>query len=62
MVSMWVGDGHDDESEQPVLPVALPVPFAMGVTVFVSVAFTLVLGIFPGWLIEAADQVTNYAR
>jgi hypothetical protein len=24
--------------------------------------FTIVLGVFPGWLIDAADQVTQYAR
>ena len=34
----------------------------MGVTVAVTVAFTIVLGVFPGWLIDAADQVTQYAR
>jgi hypothetical protein len=27
-----------------------------------AVAFTIVVGIVPGWLIDAADTVTNYAR
>ncbi len=27
-----------------------------------AAVFTIVVGIFPGWLIEAADTVTNYAR
>jgi NADH-quinone oxidoreductase subunit N len=54
MVSMWVGDAA---AETPVR-----VPFAMGVTVSLTVAFTIVLGVFPGWLIDAADQVTQYAR
>jgi NADH-quinone oxidoreductase subunit N len=59
MVSMWVGDADADAdvTAQP-----LPVPFAMGATVVVSVAFTIALGVFPGWLIDAADQVTAYAR
>ena len=38
------------------------VPFSMGVVITLSVAFTLVLGVLPGWLIDAADQVTQYAR
>jgi len=54
MISMWVGDAA---TESPVR-----VPFAMGATIFVAVAFTLVLGVVPGWLIDAADQVTQYAR
>jgi NADH-quinone oxidoreductase subunit N len=54
MMSMWVGDSA---AETPVR-----VPFAMGVTVLLTVAFTIVLGVFPGWLIDAADQVTQYAR
>lgn len=58
MVSMWVGDGSGDVASKP--PVR--VPFAMGATIFVSVTFTLLLGVFPGWLIDAADQVTQYAR
>ena len=55
MVSVWVGDA--DAADTPVA-----VPFSMGVTVAVTVAFTIVLGVFPGWLIDAADQVTQYAR
>jgi NADH-quinone oxidoreductase subunit N len=55
MVSMWVGDS--DAVDTPVR-----VPFSMGVTVALTVAFTIVLGVFPGWLIDAADQVTQYAR
>jgi NADH-quinone oxidoreductase subunit N len=54
MVSMWVGD----EASESVVRI----PFAMGATIAVSVAATLVLGVFPGWLIDAADQVTQYAR
>ena len=55
MVSVWVGDA--DAADTPVT-----VPFSMGVTVAVTVAFTIVLGVFPAWLIDAADQVTQYAR
>ena len=55
MVSMWVGDA--DTADTP-----MKVPFSMGVTVSLAVVFTIVLGLFPGWLIDAADQVTQYAR
>jgi NADH-quinone oxidoreductase subunit N len=54
MVSMWVGE---PDGEGPVV-----VPFSMGVAVALTVAFTIALGVAPGWLIDAADQVTQYAR
>ena len=54
MVSMWVGESADET------PVRMP--FSMGVVVTLTVVFTIVLGVFPGWLIDAADQVTQYAR
>ena len=54
MVSMWVGESADERTVR--------IPFSMGVVVTLTVVFTVVLGIFPGWLIDAADQVTQYAR
>ncbi len=55
MVSMWVGEASDDDD-------TVRVPFSMGFVVASAVVFTIALGIFPGWLIDAADQVTQYAR
>jgi NADH-quinone oxidoreductase subunit N len=55
MVTMWVSN-PDDGAE------TLPVPFSAGVAIAAAVAFTLVVGIVPGWLIDAADTVTQYAR
>ncbi len=54
MVSMWVGESTDEST--------VPIPFSMGVVVTLTVVFTIALGVFPGWLIDAADQVTQYAR
>jgi NADH-quinone oxidoreductase subunit N len=54
MVSVWVGERAAETD--------IRIPLSMGATVAVSVAFTIVLGVFPGWLIDAADQVTQYAR
>ena len=59
LVAMWVGDvGEVDADDET--PVA--VPFSMGALIFLAAAFTLVVGVYPGWLIDAADQVTQYAR
>jgi NADH-quinone oxidoreductase subunit N len=55
MVTMWVSSPDDGAD-------VLPVPFSAGVAIAVAVAFTLVVGIVPGWLIDAADTVTAYAR
>ena len=55
MITMWTADPADDAP-----PVAIP--FSTGVAITAAVAFTIVVGIFPGWLIDAADTVTQYAR
>jgi len=57
MVTMWLGEPAGGETPEP-----LAVPFSAGVAIGAAVAFTLVVGILPGWLIDAADQVTSYAR
>ena len=33
-----------------------------GLAIAVAVVFTLVVGVFPGWLIDASNTVTTYAR
>ncbi len=43
-------------------PSRLTIPFSAGLAIGSAAVFTIVVGIFPGWLIEAADTVTNYAR
>jgi len=54
MVKMWLGEAEGDERPS--------VSFSAGVAIAGAVAFTLVVGVFPGWLIDAADTVTAYAR
>jgi len=48
MISMWVTEPEagDDARE------AVRVPALLGVAIGLSVAFTLVIGFFPGWLID----------
>ncbi len=55
MVSMWLSPADDDAG-------ALAVPFSAGLAITAAAVFTVAVGIFPGWLIEAADTVTQYAR
>jgi NADH-quinone oxidoreductase subunit N len=55
MVNTWLEPG--DESVDPE-----PVPVSTGFAVLAAAAFTLFVGIWPGWLLDAADTVTQYAR
>ena len=55
MVSAWMTDPV--EGRAPV-----PVTFATGVAITAAVVFTLVVGIFPEWLLEAAETTTAFAR
>ena len=52
MVSMWL----DEPSSTDVIDV----PGATGAVVAVTVAFTLFVGVFPGWLLDASGLVTAY--
>jgi NADH-quinone oxidoreductase subunit N len=59
MLTMWTADpvvGADGAAAP------ITVPFSIGVAIVAAVAFTLVVGVVPGWLIDAADTVTAYAR
>jgi NADH-quinone oxidoreductase subunit N len=55
MVSTWLEDG-DEATEQEA------VPFSTGLAVLAAAAFTLFVGVWPNWLLDAADTVTTYAR
>jgi NADH-quinone oxidoreductase subunit N len=54
MVSMWLGEPESDE--------AITVPVSAGLVIIAAAVFTLVVGVLPGWLIDAADTVTAVAR
>jgi NADH-quinone oxidoreductase subunit N len=55
MYTMWTSDAADGAQR-------VVVPFSTGVAIVAAVAFTIVVGIVPGWLIDAADTVTAFAR
>lgn len=54
MVSMWIADPEPgDETREPIR-----VPMWTGIALTLSVGFTLVIGFFPGWLVDAARAAT----
>ena len=55
MVSVWLEPGDEGE---PAERVPLPAGFAVAV----AAVFTIVVGIVPGWLLDAADSVSQFAR
>jgi NADH-quinone oxidoreductase subunit N len=55
MVAVWLRDGEAADAGQGV-------PFMTGLAVFAAAAFTIVIGVWPQWLLGAADHVTAYAR
>ena len=55
MVKVWLEAGESSvESE--------PIPFATGVSIALAAAFTLFIGVWPEWLLDATDTVTQYAK
>ena len=55
MVSVWIEPGGEATEQEAV-------PFSTGFAIAVSAAFTLLVGIWPNWLLDAADTVNQYAR
>jgi NADH-quinone oxidoreductase subunit N len=55
MVSVWMADPAGDA--RPVR-----VPFSAGLAIFLAVGFTIFVGVVPGWLLDAAEQTTQFAR
>jgi NADH-quinone oxidoreductase subunit N len=63
MVRVWL---VDDEPEAVTLAgapaVREPVPVATGLAIAAAAVFTIVVGVVPGWLLDAADTVTQFGR
>ena len=55
MVKTWLDTGESSVEREPV-------PFATGLSIALAAAFTLFIGVWPGWLLDAADTVTQYAK
>jgi NADH-quinone oxidoreductase subunit N len=57
MVSTWIEPSEDTDEREPVR-----LPLGTGVAIAASVAFTLFVGFFPNWLLNAAETTTQFAR
>ena len=53
-------DGRRAATTTSVEPVR--VPFGTGLAIAAAVVFTLVVGFFPDWLLDAAEKTTQFAR
>jgi len=57
MIAMWITEPEPGDADRE--PVA--VPFATGLAITAAVAFTLVVGVQPSWLIDASREVASLA-
>ena len=58
MVSTWITDPESgDDAREPV-----EATFTTRLAIGLTVAVTLIVGFFPGWLIDAANAVTAVGR
>jgi NADH-quinone oxidoreductase subunit N len=57
MVSAWIEAPDGDDELEPVR-----LPFSSGLAITAAVAFTLFVGFFPNWLLDAAEVTTQFAR
>ena len=55
MVNTWLETGEESTEQEAV-------PLSTGLAILSAALFTLFVGIWPGWLLDAADTVTQYAR
>jgi NADH-quinone oxidoreductase subunit N len=56
MVSMWVADTEPADAALE----AVRVPAWTGLALVLAVGFTLAIGVFPGWLVDAARSATTF--
>ena len=57
IVASWMSDEDDDEARQP-----LAVPLSSALAIAAAVGFTVAVGLFPEWLLSAAEATTQFAR
>jgi NADH-quinone oxidoreductase subunit N len=62
MVSAWMQDEDHEHRPGEATAEAVTIPVATGMFIAASALFTLVVGIVPGWLLDAADVTVAFAR
>ena len=55
MVNVWLEPADDEVAPEQV-------PFTSAVAIAGAAGFTLLVGVWPGWLLDATDTVTQFAR
>ena len=55
MVNVWLEPADGEVAPEPV-------PFTSAIAIAGAAVFTLLVGVWPGWLLDATDTVTQYAR
>jgi NADH-quinone oxidoreductase subunit N len=55
MVKTWLDDGSEAVEREAI-------PLSSGLAVGLAAAFTLFVGVWPNWLLDAADHVAIFAR
>jgi NADH-quinone oxidoreductase subunit N len=58
MISMWLTDEESGDDNRE----AIKVPFTAGFVVAGSAFFTLLVGVWPGWLIDASQAALQLAK
>ena len=57
MVSVWMQDAEPrDDEREPVV-----VPFSTGLAIVLCAGFTLLVGFYPSWIIDASNRVVQFA-
>ena len=57
MVSAWIQEAPADDDTSNV-----SIPLGSGLAITAAVVFTLVVGLFPEWLLDVADSTVQFAR
>jgi NADH:ubiquinone oxidoreductase subunit 2 (subunit N) len=58
MISMWLSDEESGDDKRE----AIQVPFTAGIVVAGSAFFTLLVGVWPSWLIDASQAALQLAK
>ncbi len=62
MVNMWLADPADGAVESDSAGTGISIGLSSGLAIGVAAVFTLFVGVFPGWLLDAAETVSAIAR
>ena len=62
MVNVWLAPPEEGAIEADIAGTGILINLSSGLAIAASVVFTLFVGVFPSWLIDAAETVNVIAR